>query len=129
MFITGGPVAGQLGTDQQYGKIRDYFTRRKDDVSTELDTLVAQMQDLVGRLAVPIQSFELSEVRFELGFSAEGHLGFIAKAGAHGSVHVAFARRAVLPGKQQPGWLEPGRQEGEHMDPNNQDPFHKDDGS
>lgn len=129
VFITGGPSAGQLGTDQQYGKARDYFTRRKEDVSTELDMLVAQMHDLVERLAARIQSFELSEVRFELGFSAEGHLGFIAKAGAHGSVHVAFARRAMLPDKQQSGWLEPGHQDGEHQEPDDQDPRDQDDDS
>jgi hypothetical protein len=93
MFITDEAASAPLGTDTQYGKARDYFTRRKEEVGAEIDRLVAQMQDLVESLSVRMQLFELNEVGFELGFSAEGHLGFIAKAGAQGTVHVTFTRR------------------------------------
>jgi hypothetical protein len=100
MFVTGDGSRGIPGTDEDYGKLRDYFTRQKEEVGAEIDRLVTQMQDLVERLAIRMQLFELNEVEFELGFSAEGHLGFIAKAGAHGTVHVKFARRAeTLDGK------------------------------
>jgi hypothetical protein len=93
MFVTSDGAPGPLGTDEQYSKVSDFFTRRKEEVEAEIDRTVTQMQDLVQRLYVRIQSFELSEVSFELGFSAEGHIGFIAKAGAHGTVHVTFKRR------------------------------------
>ena len=72
----------------------DFFTRQKEDVETEIERTVAQMQDLVQRLSVRVQLFELSEISFELGFSAEGHLGFIAKAGVQGTVHATFSRKA-----------------------------------
>jgi hypothetical protein len=93
-FITAAEVRGRVGEDEQYGKVRDYFTRSKEEIGGEIDTLVTQMQDFVQRLSVRVQLFELHEVGFELGFSAEGHLGFIAKAGAHGTVHVTFTRKA-----------------------------------
>ncbi len=96
MFIADGGPPGIPGTDEQYGRIRDYFTRQKEEVGAEIDKLVTQMQDIVGRLAIKMQLYELNEVEFELGFSAEGHLGFIAKAGAHGTVHVTFTRRAAV---------------------------------
>jgi hypothetical protein len=101
MFITDDGPRGAPGTDEYYGKVRDYFTRQKEEVSTEIDRMVTQMQDLVERLSVRMQLYELSEVEFELGFSAEGHLGFIAKAGAHGTVHVKFARRAEAPDSER----------------------------
>jgi hypothetical protein len=82
-----------LGTERDYGNISDFFTRRKEDVSAEWDKIVSQMQAFVRRLSVEIGSYGLHEVTFELGFSAEGHLGFIAKAGANGSVHVTFQRK------------------------------------
>jgi hypothetical protein len=93
MFVTAEGTPSRLGADEQYGAVRDFFTRQKEEVGAEIDRIVTQMQDLVQRLSVRMQLFELSEVSFELGFSAEGHLGFIAKAGAHGTVHVTFARR------------------------------------
>ena len=97
MFVTAEGAAGRPGTDEQYGMVHDYFTRQKEEVGAEIDRLVTQMQDLVQRLSVRMQLFELNEVSFELGFSAEGHLGFIAKAGAHGTVQVRFARRVEAP--------------------------------
>lgn len=100
MFITADGAPGRLGADEQYGQVRDFFTRQKEEVGAEIDRLVTQMQDLVQQLSVRMQLFELSEVGFELGFSAEGHLGFIAKAGAHGTVHVTFARRVETPDSQ-----------------------------
>jgi hypothetical protein len=103
MFITGDAPRGVPGTDDYYSKVSDFFTRQKEEVGGEIDRLVTQMQDLVGRLAVRMQLYELREVKFELGFSAEGHLGFIAKAGAHGTVHVTFARRVEAPDSKRGG--------------------------
>jgi len=100
VFVTTDDIPAPLGTDEEYSKVSDFFTRSKQEVAAEVDRLVAQMQDIVERLTVRIQSFELSEVGFELGFSAEGHLGLIAKAGAHGTVHVTFARKIEPPANQ-----------------------------
>jgi hypothetical protein len=98
VFVTTDPIPAPLGTDEEYGRVQDFFTRTKQEVGAEVDKLVSQMQDIVERLSVRMQLFELREISFELGFSAEGHLGFIAKAGAHGTVHIMFARRVETPG-------------------------------
>jgi hypothetical protein len=100
VFVTTDPIPAPLGTDEEYGRVQDFFTRTKHDVGAEVEKLIGQMQDIVERLSVRMQLFELREISFELGFSAEGHLGFIAKAGAHGTVHITFARRVEIPGDQ-----------------------------
>jgi hypothetical protein len=97
VFVTADPIPAPLGTDEEYGRVQDFFTRTKQEVGAEIDKLVGQMQDIVERLSVRMQLFELREISFELGFSTEGRLGFIAKAGAHGTVHITFARRVETP--------------------------------
>jgi hypothetical protein len=97
MFVAAdGRTPGGVGTETDYGKISDFFTRKKEDVAAEWDNIVGQLQDLLEKLSVRVQTFQLEEVVFELGFSAEGHLGFIAKAGANGSVQVTFRRPSVV---------------------------------
>lgn len=94
MFVSSGARGtGQARAEQDYGAVSDFFTRRKEEVATEWDRVVDQMQDLLEHISVHIQSFQLHQVEFELGFSAEGHLGFIAKAGANGSVRVTSQRK------------------------------------
>jgi hypothetical protein len=96
MFVAAdGITSGRVGAEAEYGKIGDFFTRKKEDLAAEWDTIMDQIQDLLQRVSVKVQAFELQEIAFELGFSAEGHLGFIAKAGANGSVHVTFKRPQV----------------------------------
>ena len=87
-------VALPPGAELDYGKLKDFFTRSKEEVASEWDAMIARLQDMLGRLDVRVGEFKLNEVQFELGFSAEGHLGFIAKAGATASVTVTFARTA-----------------------------------
>lgn len=98
MFVApNGFPSGGMGSEEDYGKIRDFFTRSKEEVGAEWDKIVQQMQDLLQHVSVKIESFQLHEVEFELGFSAEGHLGFIAKAGANASVRVTFQRKKEDP--------------------------------
>ena len=74
VFVTTDPIPAPLGTDEEYGRVQDFFTRTKQEVGAEVDKLVGQMQDIVERLSVRMQLFELREISFGLGFSAEGHL-------------------------------------------------------
>lgn len=89
------------GAELDYGKIKDFFTRSKEEVSAEWDAMIDKLQDMLSRLDVKVGQFKLSEVEFELAFSAEGHLGFIAKAGATASITAKFARAnsEISPGK------------------------------
>jgi hypothetical protein len=80
------------GDEENYGKISDFFTRKKEDVAADWERIFAQMQDLLSTTTTTLPHIRLDEVQFELGFSAEGSLGFIAKAGANAAVRVTFAR-------------------------------------
>lgn len=94
VFVAPGatPAALPPGAEQDYGKVRDFFTRSRTEVAAEWDAMVKQLQEMLNQLSLLDGAFTLDEVQFQLGFSAEGHLGFIAKAGATGSVTVTFAR-------------------------------------
>jgi len=94
-FVFVAPGNGELtapGAEEDYGKLRDFFTRSKGEVTAEWDAMVDKLRDMLTKVDVEVGRFRLNEVEFELGFSAEGHLGFIAKAGATASIKVTFAR-------------------------------------
>jgi len=80
------------GEELNYGKVADFFGRAKEDVQAEWDATIGSIQQLLSRVSNLGGNFELGQVEIELGFSAEGRLGFIAKAGATASVKLSFAR-------------------------------------
>src|SRR5436305_3124921 len=87
VFIVGGSTApGRIGEDRDYGAVADYFTRKKTEVREDWDHMVEQLTDMAKKLSATAGSFGVQEVEFQLGFSAKGKLGFIAEAGATGSV-------------------------------------------
>lgn len=89
-----GSTANLLpGEDVDYGKIADFFGRAKQDVEAEWQAMVTNVQQLLARLTTISGAYLLDDVEIELGFSAEGHLGFIAKAGATASVTLKFSRK------------------------------------
>jgi hypothetical protein len=87
--LSGGP----LGAEQDYGKVGDFIQRRKDDVAAEWEAIGVQMKAFLERVATSVENFDLHEVVFELGFSAEGHLGFLASTGAQASVQMTYRRK------------------------------------
>jgi hypothetical protein len=82
-----------VGAELDYGKISDFFTRTKEDVAAEWEAMVSRLHEMMDRLSTDSGQFNLDEVQFELGFSAEGRLGLIAKAGATASITLKFTRR------------------------------------
>jgi hypothetical protein len=95
IFVFVAPVSIDLaapGAEEDYGKIKDFFTRSKAEVAAEWDAMVDRLRAMLTEIDVQVGRFRLDSVEFELGFSAEGHIGFIAKAGATASVKVTFAR-------------------------------------
>ncbi|MCW3045334.1 MAG: hypothetical protein JWL57_3492 [Actinobacteria bacterium] len=95
VFIGGGSElsGGPLGAEQDYGKVGDFIQRRKEDVAAEWEAIGVQMKAFLERVATSVENFDLHEVVFELGFSAEGHLGFIASTGAQASVQMTYRRK------------------------------------
>jgi len=95
VFIGGGSglSGGPPGAEQDYGKVGDFIQRRKDDVAAEWEAIGVQMKAFLERVATSVENFDLHEAVFELGFSAEGHLGFLASTGAQASVQMTYRRK------------------------------------
>ena len=110
MFVGGGADlnSAPVGAEQDYGKVGDFFERRAQDVVEEWDRISHQMMTLLERFTARIDTFDLEEVEFELGFSAAGHLGFIATSGAKASVRMIFRRKLPPVGPGTPGPDVPG---------------------
>lgn len=70
LFVAATEGPQGVGAEKAYGKISDFSTRKTEDVAAEWDNIVSQLQDLLGKLSVKVQTFPLQEVVFELGFSA-----------------------------------------------------------
>jgi hypothetical protein len=98
MFVGGGEglESAPVGAEQDYGRVGDFFERRTQDVVEEWDKITHQMMTFLEQVTARIDTFDLEEVEFQLGFSAAGHLGFIATTGANASVRVTFRRKPPL---------------------------------
>jgi hypothetical protein len=69
------------------------FGRKKDDVKADWNKTYNQMRFLLDNVPPDDKGFRAEEVTFELAFSAEGKVGFIAQAGLTASVSVTFKRQ------------------------------------
>lgn len=94
VFVSPSEAGISVGGERDYGKVKDFFTRSRQDVAEEWEVMIKQLDDITSRLSSARGEFQLQEVQFQLGFSAEGQIGFIAKAGATASVTVTFVRPA-----------------------------------
>jgi hypothetical protein len=70
------------------------FGRRREEVEQDWNKVVHQMRSLLDRAVAVTQDFALDEVTFQLGFSAEGQVVFVAKAGITTTISAKFKRRA-----------------------------------
>lgn len=97
VIVFSGQEEPPIGTVQLHslgGKISDLFGRSKKDVAKELDSRLDQVRSMLERSAeTDSGAFRLSEVTVELGFSAEGAIVFVAKAGVSTTIAVKFSRR------------------------------------
>jgi hypothetical protein len=73
------------------------FGRKKEQVVADWERIVDQMQSLIDKAALTAKDFDLQEVTFELGFSAEGQIVFVAKAGIQTTIKATFKRRQAQP--------------------------------
>jgi hypothetical protein len=81
---------GVHGLSHIFGNI---FGRRKEDVEADWKKVCGQITSIIDNELPVAKDFSLDEVTFDLGFSAEGHLLFIAQAGVKTSISVKFTRR------------------------------------
>lgn len=71
------------------------FGRAKEEVRKDWEKVLSQMHFLLQGASEAAKGYELTELTFNLGFSGEGSLGFIAKAGATAGISVKFTRKSV----------------------------------
>lgn len=69
------------------------FGKKKEDVEAEWKKVVSQISSLISIEVPLVKNFDLEEITFELGFSAEGHIVFVAKAGIKTTISAKFKRR------------------------------------
>jgi len=69
------------------------FGKRRGDVEAEWQKIIAQISALINTKMPAIENFDLDEVTFQLGFSAEGHIVFVAKAGVKATISAKFKRK------------------------------------
>ncbi|MET4481615.1 hypothetical protein [Bradyrhizobium sp. F1.13.3] len=69
------------------------FGKKTEDVGAEWQKVISQLSILINTKMPSIKEFDLDEITFQLGFSAEGHVVFIAKAGIKTTISVKFKRK------------------------------------
>ena len=85
-----------VGAAEQHGIgdwLRDKFGRSKEEVQADLNKVVEQMRFMLDNVQAPAKNYRLEEVTFELGFSAEGQVVFVAKAGVTTTISATFRRK------------------------------------
>ena len=71
------------------------FGRSKKEVKEDWQKVVTQMRFLLDEVSAATKDYELNELTFELGFSAEGQIVFVAKAGVTTTISATFTRKRL----------------------------------
>jgi hypothetical protein len=92
VFVT-GEEALAVGAVEEHGlgeAVGRLFGRSAEDVKADWTKTVGQMRFFLEGLPLSALGYEMTEVTFQLAFSATGRLAFIAEAGLTSSVSVTF---------------------------------------
>jgi hypothetical protein len=84
-----------LGAADRHGiraTLGGLFGRAAEDVKADLDKTIEQMKSFLTDLSPSAHGYLVDEVAFQLGFSAQGRVAFIAEAGVTSSITVTFKR-------------------------------------
>ena len=98
MIVFSGGDDLPVGSVEQHGfgdRLYGLFRRTVPEVTAEWAKVVEQMKHLISQVEGMHGDFELSEVQFQLGFSAQGAIVFIAEAGVNATISATFTRRAT----------------------------------
>ena len=99
LIIFAGEDELRPGAIEQHGLTEwagNLFGRKKEEVKADWETVLSQMRYLLDRVSTAAKDYELSEVDFQLGFSAEGKIVFVAKAGITTTISAKFARKKTV---------------------------------
>lgn len=94
MFAGGSHLP--VGAAEQHGfreRAGNLFGLGQEEVKADWARVVGQMKYLVEHVDAVTDDYELSEVQFQLGFSAQGTIVFIAQAGISATISATFKRK------------------------------------
>jgi len=89
-FISEAPP--QAGTTQEHF-LGGLFGRPKEAVQQDWRDVIGKASEIISAKVNLPDDFTLDEIDFQLGFSAQGQLAFIAQAGVTASVTIMFKRK------------------------------------
>lgn len=92
LFVGAAGPALQPGEEVPHGRVRDYFSRSKQAVQQEWRSVIGDLQDVLADVAELREGFTLEEIEVQLGFTAEGQLAFVTKAGVEATITMTFKR-------------------------------------
>lgn len=96
LIVFAGERELPVGAIEQHGLrevVGNLFGRTKEEVRADWEKVVGQIRFLLDGVSAVTKDYELKEITFELGFSAEGKIVFVAKAGINTTVSAKFTRK------------------------------------
>jgi hypothetical protein len=97
MIVFAGERELPVGTVERHGLsdvVGELFGRRKEDVRDDWEQVLDQIQFLLARVSAAVGDYDMDEITFQLGFSAEGQVVFVAKAGVQTTISATFRKHS-----------------------------------
>ena len=98
VIVFASDYTGRVGVAEQHGigeTLEHLFGKSKEAVKDNWLQIVEQMKYLISHVDALTKDYELSEIQFKLGFSAEGTIVFIAQAGIDATISATFTRKSI----------------------------------
>ncbi len=96
VVVFGGGQELPVGAMERHGPIErvagKLFGKNHDAVRQDWTQVLEQIYALIGQVPRPLAGYAAEEITFELGFSAEGKIVFVAQAGVSTTISVTFRR-------------------------------------
>lgn len=102
--IRGDDVLGALefrhdfGHDDDEQGVPGLFGRAREAVKADFERVMTQLQFVLDGMSQVTKNYDLDEITFELGFTAQGKVVFIAEASVATTIMATFKRRNAASG-------------------------------
>lgn len=96
MMVFSGEEELPVGASVQHSLgdvVGNLFGRSRQDIQRDWEKVLDQIQFLLEHVSSVAPNYEMREVSFELGFSAEGQIVFVAKAGVQTTIKATFVKK------------------------------------
>ncbi len=85
------PAPGEF--QEHAGRVSNYVQEKLENLREDWKKIATQVQQMLEPVAQTQGAFAIDEVEFSLGFSTEGGLYFVAKAGLDAGIKVIWKRK------------------------------------